>query len=144
MIMCFRESSHVRSHKNRVLFSIFSPPPPCNVVNDMRKCCRSQIGMPQIAIVVIVSCRWRHFQIDLSLRNVVVVIIRVRFYDFANLGDDSLEIYVYLYVCMHVWGHSRGFFLEIGHPHPIVMLINNIGPYTFVLPICTNPYISPP
>ena len=39
-------------------------------MNDMRKCWHSQIGAPRRTIVIIVSCRWRHFRIDLSLRKV--------------------------------------------------------------------------
>ena len=55
-----------------ILFNHHSPP---NVVHDMRKCWRSQIifafRAPQRTIVIILSRRWCHFQIYLSLRNVL-------------------------------------------------------------------------
>ena len=51
----------------------------------LEKCCRSEIGATQRTIVVTISCWWRHFPIDSSLRNVVV-------------AEHHLHIYMGLYV----------------------------------------------
>ena len=62
----------------------------------MRKCWRSQIGAPQRTLVIIVSCRWRQFRMNIYFQNMVVAepsptyICTTHFYDFANLCDDPL------------------------------------------------------